>query len=115
MLSPDAVLNGFDLTEEETACLLNIIDAGAYGTVTNYIRTQMGDDSDGKKLSPGSKAGYLWQRLYPGQDSYKDRYPFFYRHKWAYPLLPAYRLIRAIRKDKGKSIVDEIKGLMKLK
>ena len=115
VLSPDAALNGFDLTEEETACLLNIIDAGAYGTVTNYIRTQMGDDRDGKKLSPGTKAGYLWQRLYPGQDSYKDRYPFFYRHKWAYPLFPAYRLIRAIRKDKGKSIADEIKGLMKLK
>ena len=110
VFSPLAVSEGYQLTAEEEGCLLYILESGAYGTMDHYVSDRLSEHKENGKATGRSKLRYLKDRLYPLQDTYREMYPFFYHHKWAFPFLPFYRLLRAVRGGRD-SILEEIKAL----
>ena len=110
VFSPLAVSEGYQLTAEEEDCLLYILGSGAFGTMDHYVSDRLSEHKENGKATGRSKLRYLKGRLYPLQDTYREMYPFFYHHKWAFPFLPFYRLLRAVRGGRD-SILEEIKAL----
>ncbi|WP_044974988.1 nucleotidyltransferase family protein [Ruminococcus sp. HUN007] len=94
-----------DLTEEETKLLDYHIFSGSYGTVANNIGNLM-------TKSGGSKAKYIFSRIFIPMEFIQSWYPFFYRHKWLIPFLPFYRAVMGLTKNR-KKVLSEFKLLCK--
>ena len=41
-----------------------------------------------------TRVTYILHRIYPKGQGFREAYPFFYKHVWAYIFLPVYRLAR---------------------
>lgn len=75
--------------------------AGAYGTEAIRLEQRL------KKMHTGSKASYLWNRLFPDMEYYETYFPFFARHKLLLPIAWSYRLVHGVtvgRKRLGKEL-----------
>lgn len=97
------------LTKEEKRILENLLGAGTYGTIENWVSNQLKQYEKRGKGNP--KLLYMCKRLFPEMSFYKNYYPFFYRHKWLIPGFVVYRLGRALMFH-GKRIAAEIRGLL---
>lgn len=101
------------LSKEEENLLAFMLNSGSTGTFEQRINNQspQGVYADTQDLSK-NKWYYFKNRLILDPNSYKTKYPFFYRHKIARPLLPIVRLAKSTVKRDGK-IRDELKKLRK--
>ena len=84
------------LSEEDTALLEYYIFSGTYGTLQNKV------ENDIHRMGGGSKAKYIFHRIFPPMEQIKTYWNFFYRHKWLIPVLWVYRPIRGLFVNRKK-------------
>ena len=105
---------GFEeLSEDEWKALFEYIESGVYGTeeTRRYKRNNRnlgGDDSD------GSKRRYLLKRVFISGKALESNYPFFYKHKWLYPVLFVYRPVKGLFTH-PKGIIKEYREIKEFK
>lgn len=100
----EKIFNEQELSEKETAMLNYYIFSGSYGTRKNAIKHKV------NRLGKGSKAHYLFRRIFPPMEEIESYWNFFYRHKWLIPILWIYRPIKGLL-TKRKKLFREIKYL----
>ena len=92
-----SIFNGENLTELQAERLDYMFESGAYGikehTIQNLIR-RIG------------KPRYMLSSIFLPMDVIRKKYPFFYNHKIALPLLPFYRLTH------NKALAKRILGML---
>lgn len=99
------LFGGKALEKEEKKLLDYYIFSGTYGTRANEMTNRI-------KKSGGSKLGYVFDRLFLPMPTVRALYPTFYKHKVLLPLLPFYRVIMGVAKNR-KKMFAEIKRLIK--
>ena len=102
----DNLFSGIALTEADELRLDYMIGSGAYGTIDNVVSNKVknyGGGYSGKFL-------YVIHRLIVPMDVIKHTFPVFYKYKILLPLLPVYRTIRGVRKNR-KKILSEAMAL----
>ena len=101
------------LSRDEENLLAFMLNSGSTGTFKQRINSlsPQGVYADQPDTSK-NKWYYIKNRLILNPNTYRTKYPFFYRHKIARPLLPIVRLARATFKREGK-IRDELNKLRK--
>ncbi|MBQ3915722.1 MAG: nucleotidyltransferase family protein [Ruminococcus sp.] len=100
------LFTGKELTEEQKEMLDYYITSGVYGTLDNKVKHKV------DRYGNGSKAKYVFHRIFPTMDYIKYHWNFFYRHKWLIPVLWIYRPFHGLKVN-GTKIMDEIKVLRK--
>ena len=80
------------LSIEEREMIDYVIGAGVFGTSNNAMRNQLVRDGESERIHFLTRIRYILHRIYPKGQGYPERYPFFYKHVWAYVFLPVYRL-----------------------
>ena len=100
------------LTFSERQMLEFILGSGVFGTRNNRIRKQLVRDGGSDDIHIMTRITYILHRLYPKGEGYVVRYPFFYKHVWAYVFLPIYRLAR---RGNIKSLIREVKMAWKIR
>ncbi|SDB24399.1 Uncharacterised nucleotidyltransferase [Ruminococcaceae bacterium FB2012] len=100
------LFDGRRLSDSDKKLLDYFIFSGTYGNTKNKI-----SNSIAKKQ--GSKARYVFDRIFLPRKAIEKQYPFFYEHKLLLPTLPFYRLFRGLRHNKARIII-ELKTLIKL-
>lgn len=98
-----------ELSDEQIEMLDYIAYSGTYGTLSNKVHNRV--------KARGGKAKYIFHRIIgpieknnPHREQFINDYKLFFRFKPLLVFLPAYRLIRAIRKRPGR-LKREIKAL----
>lgn len=99
------LFNGQLLNQEEKQLLDYHIFSSTYGTLDNRVKNKVNNSK--------SKSRYALQRLFLPLDTIKNVYPYFYEHKLLIPLLPIYRVITSIKRNKNH-IKQEIITLVKI-
>ncbi len=89
-----------DMTESESEMLKYYIFSGTYGTMKNIVNKRMKTFSE--KNGRCSNFGYLWRRIFPPAEFYKQYFPFFYKHKILIPVIWTFRLIRGMTLGRKK-------------
>ena len=84
------LFSGEALSNAETERLDYYVTSGTYGTRNHSIRNNL------KNKSGGSRALYVFRRIFPPMDDIKRNHPFFYRHKWLIPVLWLWRPVLAL-------------------
>ncbi len=99
------------LSEEEQGFLNDFLSFGTYGTISNRVWNKLQElQPDEKEPSFKTKARYLWERIFPDMEVFKEYYPFFYEHRWLMPVGYIYRLIyKGI--TNGGQVKDELDAL----
>ncbi len=100
-----------ELTGKETEMLEYYLFSGAYGTMHNVVNSRMNMLS--QKTGSNSKLRYVWSRIFPPMDFYKQYFPFFYRHKLLIPLAWAFRLVRGVT-FRRKRVKNELHSVYRL-
>ena len=77
------------------------LTSGVYGTLERGIENRVADFQKDNKSK--SKFRYILSRIFPGMDTYKSAFPFFYKHKWLLSIGWLYRLIRMIFSKKRRN------------
>ena len=90
------------LTVKEKKRLDYYVTSGVYGSLENKVNN--------KAKKNGTRAGYVFRRLFPTMGFIKSQYPFYYKHKYLIPVLWVKRIFKAIFVDR-KRIESEIKYL----
>ncbi len=105
-----ALFNGELLTEEQEKMLNYIVASGTYGTLEHGVEN---------KVAKTSKAQYFIRRVFgplgkddPYREQFKKRYAIFFNHPILLPVLPFYRLFKAL-KTSPKRIKAEANALRK--
>ncbi|MBE6861764.1 MAG: hypothetical protein E7497_02540 [Ruminococcus sp.] len=93
------------LSEEEYEMLEYYLSSGVYGTTERFIKNRV--NKFRKENGISSKLHYIFRRLFPGIETYKSYYPFFYKHKWLLPIGWLYRLVRMVFSKKRRSSVSK--------
>ena len=101
------VFSGNHLTETDKENLLYYVTSGTHGTAEHTFANRLSSALSGDD-SIASKRHYLKRRLFLSGDDLKDKYPFFYQHKWLVPALHIYRLSKAVF-VKQKTVMHEYK------
>ena len=102
--------NGTDtLTEEERESLLYYITSGTFGTVGRQVENSLTRISNGSRISAGTKLRYIFGRIFPPMDVYKQTYPKASRFVVTIPFLWLWRLLRGI--ISVKTTAAELRGL----
>ena len=101
-----------ELSTEEEEMLEYVLLAGVYGNIKNRVEHGL------EKMEGGStfknKIKYLWGRVFLKMGSIQASYPLFYRHKLLLPLLPFYRVYKALTSARRRAI-REIKAVIQTK
>lgn len=100
--------DGIPLTREETVRLDFYLFSGAQGTGENLLARAIERYGEGKK----GKAKYVFYRIFLPLEEIKVGYPTVYRHKILVPLLPFYRIGKALLTNRGR-VKKEFKQLKK--
>ena len=114
----DAVFGSADniyrkaFSKEQKKMIDYLLSSGAYGTVENTMHNTLVRLGNEEHISIWTRLRYIRERIYPQGWRYEEKYAFFYRHKWAYPFLPIYRLFA---RGDLKSVIREAKRSMKTK
>ncbi len=82
------------LSDEEQKMLDYLLSSGTYGT--SEIRIKHSIQKHGDKNGKHAKLRYVFHRIFPGEEYYKEHYPFLYRHKIFIPFFLIYRFFRGI-------------------
>ena len=90
------LFSGGELTKDDKDMLEYILSSGVYGTRNHRVENKLAQYG-------GNRLRYaLYRFLVPLSEKHKlyasfaRRFPFFYRHKLLLPLLPFYRVFRAV-------------------
>lgn len=102
------LFQGQELSEEECERLDYYIFSGTYGTFNNRFKNLI--DEKGQ----GSKGRYIWKRVFPPMEHYKDWFPWAYRHKILIPIAWLYRPIKGLM-FRRKELIAEFKYLKRNK
>ena len=79
-----------ELTKEEEIRLEYYLKSGTFGTAKQKVEQDVNREG---------KIHYVFRRLlFPYKHQIEEFYPFFYKHKILYPVLPVYRLFRGWKK-----------------
>ncbi|MBR2929893.1 MAG: nucleotidyltransferase family protein [Clostridia bacterium] len=90
--------DAFDGDEREL--FLYLTDSGTFGTIKGHIKNTMAGISGGGRLA---KFKYLWQRVFPPLEYYKQTYPRAWRFIVTIPFLWAARVFRSFSKTERLS------------
>lgn len=107
-LAERVFVQGQIFVEEEDAFLNYMFSSGTYGTVQNVIDNRLKTLSEGEKLTFRTFLRYIHKRLFVEEVVLKEYFPFFYKHKWARPFCPIYRILKGFVKH-PKKVWCEIK------
>ena len=106
-----ALFNGEMITTDQQKMLDYIMDSGTYGTLEHDVENKLGKTN--------GKLKYLTRRVFgpvckndPYREHFMKRYAFFFDHRILLPVLPFYRLFRAM-KNHPKRIQTEMNALIK--
>lgn len=99
------------LSESELEMLEYYLTSGVYGTMERGIKNRVAKFH--KENGQKSKFSYIFTRIFPGMDTYKSAYPFFYKHKWLLPIGWFYRLIRMVFSRKRRSLAKKEMDIVK--
>ena len=94
---PDAVYDTdlhVHLSRGEREMLDYMIGAGVFGTRENAMRNRLVRAEKSDRIHFYTRIQYILHRIYPKGGEYPERFPFFYKHVWAYVFLPVYRLAK---------------------
>ena len=100
------LFRGQDLTEDDTDMLEYIAGSGTYGTTEQAVQNRL-------KANPQSGLKYILSRIFLPMEDIRDKYPFFYRHKYLIPLLWVHRVVRAVKRR--RIALGELRAVMKQK
>lgn len=109
----EKVFSGSPLSEQEKQIFTFLAASGTYGTgsrAMQYSIEKYMKDNNGRV----SNARYILHRVFIPQKDVEKYYPFFRRHKLLYPILPVYRLGRALAWH-PKQIAQEYKAFKRAK
>ena len=102
-----------ELAEDEKTMLLEYLFSGTYGTLEklykNKLREAGGGNVDGK-----AKFRYIWQRIFPPMEFYRDFFPTAYKYKILIPFIWCRRVFRAVFKRR-KEVKKEFDVVTKIK
>ena len=90
------------LTQDEDELLNYMSNSGTYGTVYNRLMKQMKEYG----TRNNNRVYYLFRRLIPEEELLEIYYPFFYKNKWAIPILPIYRGAKMLITDPKRLMVE---------
>ena len=92
------------LAYSERQMLEYILGSGVFGTRNNSMRKRLVRDGGREDIHFKTRVTYILHRIYPKGQGFREAYPFFYKHVWAYIFLPVYRLAR---RGNIKSLIRE--------
>ena len=93
-----------ELTAGEREMLLYYLGASTYGNTENRINNELRSmKADGKPVTGFTKLKYLMQRVFPGREWFRRKYPFVYRHPILLPAIWIWRLFTRILPQMGKA------------
>lgn len=95
-----------ELTDDQRQMLDYYIFSGVYGNLENRVK------NDVERFGGGSKAKYVFRRVFPSMNEIQSKWGFFYRHKWLIPALWIYRPFHSLLRNPNK-IKNEVKYLNK--
>lgn len=98
------------LDDEEKKMLEYILFSGTYGTTENSTVNRI--EKFAASTGSDSRFRYIMHRIFPPMETYKNFFPFFYKHRILLPIGWLYRLLRGIF-VRNKLIMGEIKVLRK--
>lgn len=98
-----------EITDEEKKMLEYIILCGTYGTVHNQMKHYVDEHGGGKK----GKRAYVLEKIFLPMYRVRDFHPFYYKHKILLPVLPFYRIGRAltVNRKSTKKILKILKDI----
>ncbi len=99
-----------ELTYSERQMLEYILGSGVFGTRNNNMRKRLVRDGGRENIHFKTRLIYILHRIYPKGQGFREAYPFFYKHAWAYVFLPLYRLVR---RGNIRSLIREAKLALK--
>ena len=100
------LFSGKKLTDEEKKLLDYFIFSGTYGNMENNINNSL-------KKNNYSKTKYIFSRLIPPMSEIEKRYPIVYKHRILLPLLPVYRVINLLMRNRRK-LINEVRILIRI-
>ena len=100
------LFDGEKLTERDEKMMEYILSSGTYGTVQNRVENGIRKYGSG----PFGKLRYVMRRLFLPMDTVRAAFPLFAKYPILLPLLPFYRVFRALRSRKGR-LQAELKAL----
>ncbi len=95
------LFDGDALSQEEEGMFINMLSNGLYGNKGNLAKHAVSQE--------GSKAKYIFRRIFPRMSFYKSYYPWFYKTKVFIPLAWFLRLFHVFKKR--KALKEELKGV----
>ena len=102
---------GYDLSSENRSLFEYYITSGTYGTVERSINNRLSNMSKDDEISDGVKAKYLFRRIFPDMDYYRNAYP---RASKIYPIIPFLWLMRLFRGiGRSKRYMKEVRQVNK--
>lgn len=100
------------LNDTERELLSYYIFSGTFGTLENMVENSMANITDGKPVTRGAKIKYVFRRIFPDRNFYRDNYPKAGKYLIAIPFLWALRLFRA--RSRYKMYTAEIDKLKEI-
>ena len=100
------LFDGEKLTEQDEKMMEYILSSGTYGTVQNRVENGIRKNGSG----PFRKLRYIISRLFLPMETVRAVFPLFAKYPILLPLLPFYRVFRALRSRKGR-LQAELKAL----
>ena len=100
------LFGGGKLTAENESMLEYIISSGIYGTVDHSIMNAMKKNGGGMS----GKMKYILGKVFPPFEKLKARYPFYYKHKYLYPVFVVCQLVKNLIM-KRKTIASALRAL----
>lgn len=100
------LFGGENLTAENESMLEYVISSGTYGTIQSATKNEVNSFGGGV----AGKIKYVLRKIFPSFEKVKALYPFYYRHKYLYPVLVVWRLLKALT-VKRKRVKAEIMSL----
>lgn len=83
-----------NLSDNEKEMLKFYLFSGTYGTMKHSVekRVRTFNEQNGST----SKFRYIWYRIFPPMEVYRQYFPFFYQHKFLLPVCWIFRLARTL-------------------
>lgn len=103
------------LSDSEKKLLEGCFRAGTYGTEENRVTNKVSDYMGDVQTANGfSRLKYVWHRLFPDAEYYRDQVPFVYEHRILIPFYVVFRWIKPLI-FYPRRIWREVKTLWKYK
>ena len=101
------------LTAREQELFAIYANAGTYGNIENWVvHSLQRMRPQGEAFGRESKRAYLFRRLFPDMEWFRDCYPFFAKHKILIPFFILYRMARGAI-FRRKEIKGELQAVRK--